>query len=379
LALFRRRLERRELEQVTDIGLAFTARQAELLATGDETIPAVYRSSQVIADTVASLGMVAVGGDGIAEPVTPAILELPNPAETYQATMAKIVSSLIWRGNAYLWVRERAEATGEVSSIYVLNPDEVTVQWDTLRLYPVYSWRNREMVEGRDLFHLAINHWPGRVTGLGPVEAARLMMIGIKAEQATARHLYENDAAPSGVLQVPQRLEAAEAAKVLEAWELGHTGTKRPAVLSGGVEFKPLTLTPADAEFLAERAFSVQEIARMFGLFGLFLLVDDGGNLTYSTTEGLFRLFIATTLRPTYLEPIEQTFSRMLAGRTRAQFVTAELLEADLTSRYAAYETGLRAGFLTVDEVRRLEHLPKMESRPPAPAPVPIPAGEGGE
>jgi HK97 family phage portal protein len=291
-------------------------------------------------------------------------------------TLAKIVASLVWRGNAYLWPRTRARDSGDIESIYVLNPDEVTVRWDNYQLYPVYEWRGVELEEGRDLFHIRINAWPGRLTGVGPITAARLLIQGAKAEQSTARHLYEQDAQPGGVLQVPQRLEASEAQKVLEAWELGHAGNKRPAVLSGGVEWKSITLSPADAEFLASRAFSTQEVARAFGLFGLFLLVDDGGNLTYSTTEGLFRLFIATTLRPTYLEPIEQTFSRMLPGRQRAQFVTAELLEADLQSRYAAYETGLRAGFLTIDEVRRLEHLPRLERRPSA-APATVP-GEGG-
>ena len=42
------------------------------------------------------------------------------------------------------------------------------------------------------------------------------------------------------------------------------------------------------------------------------------------------------------------------------------LLATDTAGRYAAYETGLRAGFFTVDEVRRNENLPRLLERVPS-------------
>ena len=46
-----------------------------------------------------------------------------------------------------------------------------------------------------------------------------------------------------------------------------------------------------------------------------------------------------------------------------ASFLPDALLSTDTSSRYAAYKTGLEAGFLTLDEVRRKENLPALPER----------------
>ena len=95
----------------------------------------------------------------------------------------------------------------------------------------------------------------------------------------------------------------------------------------------------------------------MFGLSGFFLLVSSGDSMTYSTTESLFRMFLTTTLRPTFLERIEQSFSRLLPTNNTARFNVDEVLRADLEARYRAYQLGISAGVLTKNEARALEGL----------------------
>lgn len=346
--------------EVTDIGIAFAQAQAAATGSDDTSLPAVYRSHQLITDLPASLSLEQISGTGVADPITPPLLTQPNPTETYPTTMRKIMSSLVMRGNTYLWPTGR-DLAGNIRSVYVLDPDEVTVAWDSQRLYPRYQWRGTPMVAGRDIFHISINHLPGRLRGLGPIEATRVMLNGAKAEQNMARRIFEDDATPGGLLKVPRSLSKDEADEIQTMWTEAHTGRKRPAVLSGGVEFQQITISPLDAQFIEQRQFSVQEIARIFGIPGYLLLVDSGSSLTYSTTEALFRLFLVSTLNPTYLEPIEHVFSQMLPGNARARFRTDEILRADTTARYQAYEIGLRAGFLTVDEIRDLERLPPLD------------------
>jgi HK97 family phage portal protein len=357
-------LEERALETVTvsDLGVAFTLAQTEILGGSSEqtSLPAVYRSVSLISDLGASLPLEAIGRNGVAEPFPPPILEHPNPAETYNTTLRKIFTSLLFRGNAYLWARTR-DSIGNITSAYVLNPDEVSVAWDRAELYPLYSWRDRPMEVNREIFPISINHWPGRLKGVGPIEAARLMFSGMRSEARMARRIFEDEATPTGILKVPRALTKPEAEEVQEMWEESHAGRKRPAVLSGGVEFDPITINPVDAQFIEQRNFSIQEVARLFGLPGYFLLVPSGDPLTYSTTEGLMRIFLTTTLNPTYLEPVEEVFSLMLPEGITARFNAAELLRADTQTRYAAYQAGLAAGFLTIDEVRATEHLPGIE------------------
>jgi phage portal protein BeeE len=47
-----------------------------------------------------------------------------------------------------------------------------------------------------------------------------------------------------------------------------------------------------------------------------------------------------------------------------AEYLPDALLATDTAGRYAAYKTGLEAGFLTLDEVRRKENLPALARDP---------------
>src|SRR3990172_8416652 len=52
---------------------------------------------------------------------------------------------------------------------------------------------------------------------------------------------------------------------------------------------------------------------------------------------------------------------RRSGDTTYIKFNVAGLLRGDLVSRYGAYATGLLNGFLSIDDVRRLEDLPPVE------------------
>lgn len=350
--------ERGELAQVTvnDLGIAFVQKMQELTGTTSEAIPAVFRAMQFISDTVAGLHMEEIERGTVNTP-TPRILEQPNPAETYQDTLNQITNSLLFTGNAYLLPRT-FDDLGFPTSIIVANPSDVQCRWDANKIYPVYEWRERPMTAGTEIIPIPLNRWPGRPDGVSPVSACRLMLEGAHAEQSLATHLMTDDATPPLAISVPEKITQPEAAAIRDTWEATHGGgNKRPGVLGGGATLERMAFSPVDAQFLESRTFTVQEIARMFGLHGLFLLVPSGDSLTYSTTESLFRLTLTMTIAPTYLERIEQAFSRMLPAGRKARFNTDQLLRADLQARYTSYETALRAGFLTADEVRGLEGM----------------------
>lgn len=241
--------EERALDQttVTDIGVAFDAAIAEATGVEDSAIPAVYRSTQMLTDVVASLRMDEVAETtGMIEDEAPPLLRSPNPAETYHTSLSKIMASLLFRGNAYLWPRTR-DRVGNITSVIVLHPDEVSVQWNRAQLYPEYQWRGQRMRRDHEIVHIPLNSWPGRPDGVSPISAARLLLAGVKAEQNFQRVLFEDNATPSGILHVAgKELTQTEAEEVRDIWESKHKGRKRPAVTSGSVEFKPMTIDPVD-------------------------------------------------------------------------------------------------------------------------------------
>lgn len=345
------------MADVTDIGIAFDRAVAAATAPEASALPAVFRAEQLIADGIAGLDLTARDARGELIEPTPDILTQPNPQETYHDTMNRIAYSLLRDGNAYFKILTRNNR-GEVTSGVVADPADVTVVWDRDRMFPVYYWRGRQQIRNLNIIHIPLNLFPGEVKGLSPIQAARFTAIAEgTAQSAFGLSLFEDNASPKGVLHSDQKLTKAEAEHIRDVWEASHKGRNRPAVTSGSVTFNPTQMKPVDAEFIQSRNFTIQEVARMYGLSGLFLNVDTGSSLTYSTTESLFRLLLTATLAPTYLERIEQAFSVMLPRGIKAKFDVSQILRADIQTRYESYRVGLEAGFLTINEVRHMEGL----------------------
>lgn len=352
--------EQRALEQVTDIDVAFAEMQNDLTGLTEGSVPAVYRARQFLADCVASLHMDQLVGK-VKTDDTPPILTNPDPDLTYIEFMDQVMLSLVDHGNAYLWIKTR-DRTGNPTSVYCLNPDEVSVNWDRKHLYRLYAWRDKGMTPWEDIAHIAINRGPGELKGKGPIDAALATTIqAAKAEEAMAKTMAEDNYTPSLVIKSPEVKTKDEAERILDIWMGARDrggGRKRPSVMNSNSDLEQITINPVDAQWIESRAFTVQQIGRLFGIHGFFLLVESGSSLTYSTTESLFRLLLTATLRPTYLERIEQAFTRLLPSGRSARFNTDEILRADILSRYQAHQIGTgNAGFKTVNEAREEEGL----------------------
>ena len=87
--------------------------------------------------------------------------------------------------------------------------------------------------------------------------------------------------------------------------------------------------------------------------------------------EALMQAFVTYTLRP-YMARVEQEIHRKLLKDSEkkvlfAEHLTAALLSADLQSRYAAHVQGRSWGFLSINDVRRMENMD------------PLPGPEGDE
>jgi HK97 family phage portal protein len=83
------------------------------------------------------------------------------------------------------------------------------------------------------------------------------------------------------------------------------------------------------------------------------------------------------TIQP-WLRRIEGAIERdLLADEDElyAEFLVEGLLRSDITTRYAAYEVGIRNGWITPEEVRRKENMGPMPEKPePVVEPVEEPA-----
>jgi HK97 family phage portal protein len=205
--------------------------------------------------------------------------------------------------------------------------------------------------------HLSYLRVPGNVYGVGPIQAAQLDLRGALDTRDFASNWFTDSAVPGGVLSSTQALSPDQAGQYKEQWLKGMSDDSRLAVLGAGLEYKALLLTPEQAQWLASQQFSITQVARMFGIpAGLLLAAVEGSSQTYANVAQAWTELARFTLANYQIE-IEQAFSALLPRGTEARLNVEGLLRADTSTRYASYESAIRGGWMTANEVRALEDL----------------------
>lgn len=329
-------------------------------------MPTVIAARAMIADTVATMPMVAHDGHDRIVP-TPSLLRRPDPREPYRATIEKICNSLTGWGNAWLRVY-RVGSDGYPLAVRVVHPDRVTYRLSANGDEIVQVW-----VDGVEVDRRTIRHIPFRLD-LGPIGESPIQQLRWMLEDLAAVYRWGSDyytsgsaAAPPYVLKHPSRLTGAAAESFWASWERARN-RRRPAVLSGGVELETFDPVSASDAMLQDaiRDFDAA-IARVMLVPPSLLNVVSQSSLTYSTTLEELRRWLQLGLMPGYLSRIEAAFTDMLPRGTSAIIDTSNLVRMDAAGRIAMYAESIAAGIHNVREVRALEGLPDVPAADPEP------------
>lgn len=284
-------------------------------------LPAFYRGVNIICDHVAMSCFEAwrKGADGTQTLVDPQpqILTNPTPGEIPYDVWFQLAWSLVLRGNAFAYLTN-LDALGYPRSMVVLNPDVVSVEYDPVDGSIAYNIAGKSVNNGL-ILHIRGHRPPGSPLGVGVVAVAREALgHGIALQEYSARYFAEAGV-PPGTIDVPGDVTPEAATRLRKEWVQAHGNRHRsPAVLSGGMKFNALSISPEDQQLLESRRWSVFEVAYMLGIPPRVLGVSDQ-SLTYANLDAEFR-HLALSLRP-YTSRIEQALTNVLP---RPQTVRAD-------------------------------------------------------
>ncbi|MGC5584146.1 phage portal protein [Ornithinimicrobium sp. W1665] len=325
------------------------------------TLIPVYRAFSLISSAVSQLSLDLWRGEETIP--SPTWVRRPDVKVPRSAWLEMTTTSLAANGNAF-WRVERSSPAEAPSALLVLDPNEVHINDDG-----TFSHRGRTLASWQ-VQHLALLRVPGRLRGLGPIQAAAQDLTGAADLRDYASEWFNAGTVPNGVLKSDQHITAEQAAAVKTQWLTSVNGAE-PAVLGNGLDYRPLLISPKDAQFLESRQFTVTDIARLFGIPShLMLSVVEGGSMTYLNGQAADLSFLRWTLMA-YLREIEEAVTALLPRGQTARFNVDAILRPSTQERYDAHKVALEAGFLTVDEVRRIEGLDPLG---PAPAPTEEPS-----
>jgi HK97 family phage portal protein len=137
------------------------------------------------------------------------------------------------------------------------------------------------------------------------------------------------------------------------------------AVLSSGLSYEAITLNPEEAQFLENQKFVTRQIATMFGVPSMYLSLSiEGSGLTYTNGNEDRKKLYEDGLQQ-YIIRIQEAITDLLPRGQKAAFNMTEFLKPNTSMRYQAYQVAINSGFMTIDEVRELEGLPKIQMPEP--------------
>lgn len=341
-------------------------------------VSAVYACVQAISETTASLPLILFKRNGddreraSDHPLYRVLHDQANPEQTALEAREYMQACVLLRGNAF--ARLVRGWDGQVRELWPLNPDNVQVQRTASGL--VYDYTKDGVLTrllAHEVLHLRHRLGDDGVMGVSPIAAARGVVELAQAENEHGRNTFTNGAKLLGVLKFPGRLKAEQRQAIATSWSSQHAGgsnSGRTAILEEGVDFQALSMTLEDAEWIAARQFSVEEVARLFRVPPT--VIGDLRNGNYSNSVEMARQFVTQTLRR-HLVAWEQAIAAKClteAGRRTyfAEHQVEGLLRGDSANRAAFYSSGISDGWLMRSEARKFENLLAIEGIDDAPA-----------
>lgn len=293
---------------------------------------------------------------------------LADPSVDVSATTWRhqLWSSLLLAGNAYGLITEFAP-NGFPRRVEMLSPGQVSWHDDAGRWVTRVAGQSVDRWPNGRLWHTAIFVPGGRPFGLSPIgSSARAINTGLEAERFGG-DFFAAGGHPTAVLTSNEPVTKEQAKGAIDAL-VEASRNRRPVAIGGGWNLDQLQINPTDSQFLETQRYTVEQIARIFGVFPEMIgAATSGSNVTYANREQRAADWLTYGLVP-YLVPVEESLSSLIPRPQRVRANVSAVLRSDLKTRYESYEIGLTNRFMTVDEVRALE------DRGPMPAVSDVPS-----
>ena len=356
----------------------------------------VYRCVRMIAEAAATVPLCLYSGaDEIDQHPMLDLVRRPNPYEAGPDLLQAFYGFLLVSGNGYL---EAVATNGEVRELHTLRPDRMKVvpgpdgypeAWEYTVAGRTARIANDPVPGMHPILHMKLFHPANDHYGMSPLEAAATAIDLHNTAAAWNKSLLDNSARPSGALVYASRegnmsAEQYERLKTeLETSFQGSGNAGRPLLLEGGLDWKSMSLSPKDMDFIEARHTAAREIALALGVPPMLLGIP--GDNTYSNMAEAQRIFWRTTV-----VPLVQRTATALSNWLQPAFgdnlelrPDLDQLEALSPERDALWSRLEKTTFLTDAEKRALIGYGPKPPVPPPPTPkfnpgqLRIPGGNG--
>ena len=330
-------------------------------------IAAVYRSVSILSGTIASLPLYPMrkkNGKNFTVDYENALYSLlrwksSDRLSAYQ-TLESIIIQILMAGNAYMFPKFKNREYSELvllkqgSVNYDVYTDKYTINDYENNIYGTFdSWR---------IIHLRNKSLDGSKIGVSTIQyASRILNISANADEQTLANMKSGNKQKGfltggSLMDGMGKVKDNQVDKVAERLESQLASGDSVMRLPGELKWYPYTISPADAQILENRKFSIFDICRFFGVHPDKVFVEQTSN--YKASENSQTSFMTDTLQPLLVqiesELTTKLISRKLIGvKEVIQFDRVALYQLDPKGAASYYKDMFEIGGMTTNRIRR--------------------------
>lgn len=333
-------------------------------------LSAVYSCINVLSSSLAQLPLHVLRreGDNVSKATDHAAFHLlkdsPNTWQTSYDFREVLQAQVLGWGNGYGHIKRTRR--GELSSIDYVKSSYTTLERRGNRYF--YASQSEELepltISIDDMIHIKAIGSKQKM-GVSPIrQHAQAIGLGLAA-QSYGKNFFENGGKPTGIVSAKSINNADAFEKLLGVWNkikqrLNSSEDGGAILLPADLDYKPITVSPEDAQFLETRKFNRSEIAGIFNVPSH--MINDLDQATFSNISEQAIQFVRHTMMP-WVVKWEQELNRKLftqaerAAGYYCKFNLAGLLRGTPSDRAEFYHKGITDGWLNRNEVRAFEEL----------------------
>lgn len=301
------------------------------------------------------------------------LLRQPNPAQNLQEFMESIYSYKQISGNAYILAICSGKRDTPIE-LYALRPDRVTISQKDSGIPESYIYKIGKQtisipvdaITGRShLLHIKSFNPLSDFYGLSSIEAAAYSIDQHNQAGEWNQALLQNGARPSGAIVVggnggAPNLTESQYNKLRAMIKETFSGAKNagnPIVLEGGLDWKEMSLSPKDMDFIESKHSSAREIALALGMPPQLLGIP--GDNTYSNLQEARLALWEQTIIP-LVQSVVSNMSNWLCGYFSSSIQLSfdvDKISALGPRREEIWRRAEESSFLTINEKRALVGL----------------------
>jgi HK97 family phage portal protein len=275
-----------------------------------------------------------------------------------------LVLSLEATQNAFVRkVKGIGSRRNRLEGLYVIDPHRVSVKLTKAgeKVFEIINDQNKVDVLGTDqILHVrGFTPNPGAIVGTSLIELHRNALGAQRAQQKFEGDYFQRGGVPP--FWFTGSANSSHAKEIIDSYKAARArgGAYDPGALWGSIDVKSIPISMADAAYVETKQLSVEDACRIWRWPKEWVESKDEGQSvdTSMRTAEFIKLYVKPRL-----DRIESAFKGdpdlFYGSSLFGEFLIADLERADFVTRVRGYKDARQGGWITANEIRKLENLP---------------------